>query len=55
VRIAADFGGGQRLQAMVGHKLRSPAAALAVSLECRRADVAKVLRRRGDGDLADLV
>jgi hypothetical protein len=28
---------------------------LAASLDCRRAEVAAVLRRRGDDDLADLI
>jgi hypothetical protein len=33
----------------------NPGVALAASLGCRRADVAAVLRERGDGDLTDLI
>jgi hypothetical protein len=55
VRIAADVSGVQRLRALLGHTVRSPAAALAASLDCRRADVEAVLRGRGDDDLADLI
>jgi hypothetical protein len=35
--------------------VRKPAAALAASLNCRKAEVAAVLRRRGDDDLANLI
>jgi hypothetical protein len=35
--------------------VRTPAAALAASLNCPRADVAAVLRNRGDTDLAELI
>lgn len=54
-RIAADQTGTQRLRRLLGRTVRNPAAALAASLGCRRADVAKVLRDRGDRELAALV
>jgi hypothetical protein len=55
VRVAAGVGGVQRLRALLGRTVRSPAAALSTSLECPRGDVEAVLRSRGDGDLADLL
>jgi hypothetical protein len=55
-RIGADVAGVARLRPLLGRVVRSPGAALAASLECRRADVAAaVLRKRGDDDLADLI
>jgi hypothetical protein len=54
-RISADVGGMQRLQPLLGRTVRNPAAALAASLHCRRAEVAAVLRKRGDQDLAELL
>ena len=54
-RIRAEVTGLQRLPLLLGHDVRKPAAALAASLNCRQADVAAVLRRRGDDDLADLI
>ena len=37
-----------RLQKLLGRRVRSPAAALATALHCRRDDVGAVLRARGD-------
>jgi hypothetical protein len=54
-RIGAEVSGVARLRPLLGRSVRSPGAALAASLGCTRADVAAVLRKRGDGDLADLV
>ncbi len=54
-RIGAEVSGVARLRRLLGHTVRVPAAALAASLRCPRADVAAVLRERGDGDLADLI
>jgi hypothetical protein len=54
-RIGADVSGVARLRRLLGRPVRHPAAALAASLGCRRADIAAVLRERGDGDLADLI
>jgi hypothetical protein len=54
-RIGAEASGIVRLQRLLGRSVRSPGAALAASLGCTRADVAAVLRKRGDADLADLV
>jgi hypothetical protein len=54
-RIGAEVSGVARLRRLLGRPVRNPAAALAASLGCRRADVAAVLRERGDGNLADLV
>ncbi|QFS94644.1 hypothetical protein FIV07_28115 (plasmid) [Mycobacterium sp. THAF192] len=42
-----------RLKALLGRRIRNPAAALAASLQCTRNEVAVTLRRRGDHDLAD--
>jgi hypothetical protein len=55
VRIGAEVSGIARLRRLLGRSVRSPGAALAKSLGCKRADVAAVLRERGDDDLADLV
>ena len=54
-RISAEVAGLERLGLLLGRTVRNPAAALATSLNCRRADVAAVLRGRGDDDLADLI
>jgi hypothetical protein len=54
-RIGAEVAGMDRLRRLLGRIVRSPGAALAASLGCRRTDVAAVLRKRGDDDLADLV
>jgi hypothetical protein len=54
-RIGAEVTGVERLRQLLGRTVRSPAAALAASLGCRRADVAAVLRDRGDVDLANLI
>ena len=54
-RIGADVTGIQRLRRLLGRTVRTPAAALAEGLDCRRAEVAAVLRRRGDDVLADLI
>lgn len=54
-RLGPDEPALQRLSALLGHTVHSPAAALAASLRCRRSDVAAVLRARGDADLAALL
>lgn len=54
-RISAEVTGVQRLRRLLGRTVRNPSAALAASLHCRRADVAAVLRHRGEDDLADLI
>ncbi|MDV3133318.1 hypothetical protein [Mycobacterium sp. 29Ha] len=54
-RISAELTGRQRLRLLLGRTVRNPLAALAASLDCRRDDVAAVLRSRGDHDLADLI
>jgi hypothetical protein len=54
-RVGAELTGIERLRRLLGRPVRSPAAALAASLGCRRDEVATVLRRRGDHDIADLV
>lgn len=55
-RIGVGVAGVARLRPLLGHVVRSPGAALAASLGCRRADeAAAVLRKRGDDDLADLI
>jgi len=51
----ADVSGVARLRRLLGRPVRNPAAAVAASLGCRRAEVAAVLRERGDGNLADLL
>ena len=51
----ADVSGVARLWRLLGRPVRNPAAAVAASLGCRRAEVAAVLRERGDGNLADLL
>jgi len=55
LRIDPERSGVARLRQLVGHTVRNPGSALAASLGCRRADVAVVLRERGDDDLAALV
>jgi hypothetical protein len=54
-RIGSEVSGIARLPRLLGRSVRSPGAALAASLGCKRADVAAVLRKRGEGDLADLI
>jgi hypothetical protein len=54
-RVAPELTGIERLRRLLGRRVRTPAAALAASLDCRRDEVATVLRRRGDHDIADLV
>ncbi|MDT5346885.1 MAG: hypothetical protein QOH91_172 [Mycobacterium sp.] len=54
-RIDAEAADVDRLRRLIGRTVRNPAAALAASLDCRRADVATVLRDRGDHDLAELI
>ncbi|MCW2651666.1 MAG: hypothetical protein JWR32_2642 [Mycobacterium sp.] len=54
-RIGAGTTGIHRLRQLLGRTVRTPAAALAASLNCPRADVAAVLRNRGDTDLAELI
>lgn len=54
-RISAEVTGRRRLSLLLGRTVRNPAAALATSLNCPRADVAAILRGRGDDDLADLI
>ena len=54
-RIGAEVAGVAGLRRLLGRTVRKPAAALAASLDCRKAAVAAVLRRRGDDDLADLI
>jgi hypothetical protein len=55
VRIDSKVTGLPRLRQLLGRGVRTPSAALAASLKCPRADVATVLRARGDHDLANLV
>jgi hypothetical protein len=55
LRIGADVAGLPRLARLLGRTVRSPAAALATSLACPRAEVATVLRKRGDHQLAALL
>lgn len=55
VRIPADVTGLPRLNQILGRKVRKPVSALAASLNCPHADVAAVLRKRGDHDLAELI
>jgi hypothetical protein len=54
-RIGAKVSGMQRLTQLLGRTVRNPAATLTASLQCRRAEVAAVLRKRGDHDLAELI
>jgi hypothetical protein len=54
-RIGAEVTGIEGLRLLLGRTVRKPAAALAASLGCGRAEVAAVLRRRGDDDLANLI
>lgn len=54
-RIGAEVAGVEALRRLLGRTVRKPAAALAASLDCKRAEVAAVLRRRGDDDLANLI
>ncbi|WP_232076852.1 winged helix-turn-helix domain-containing protein [Mycobacterium gallinarum] len=52
LRVGAEDQGTARLQKLLGHAVRKPAAALATALNCRQEDVGAVLRRRGDDQLA---
>jgi hypothetical protein len=54
-RLGPDVVGVPRLQMLLGHQVRSPVAALAAGLNCRRGDAAAVLRARGDRELASLL
>ncbi|ORB29998.1 hypothetical protein [Mycolicibacterium parafortuitum] len=54
-RLGADVTGLARLRRLLGRPVRTPEAALATSLDCPRKDVAAVLRRRGDEDIAALL
>jgi hypothetical protein len=54
-RVGAEIAGVERLRRLLGRSVRTPAAALAASLGCERDQVAAVLRRRGDHNVADLV
>lgn len=55
VRVGAEKSGMALLGALLGRRVRSPVAALASSLNCRREEVTEVLYGRGDDDLAALV
>jgi hypothetical protein len=55
VHIGADVAGLPRLARLLGRAVRDPAAALAASLACPRAEVATVLRKRGDHQIAALL
>lgn len=52
VRVGAGEAGKARLQKLLGHAVRKPAAALAAALDCRQEDVGALLRGRGDDGLA---
>ncbi len=52
--IPAHVAGVPRLKALLGRRVRNPAAALATSLQCSPNWVEATLRARGDDDLADL-
>ncbi len=54
-RIRSDDEGRVRLQKLLGHAVRSPVAALAAALGCRREEVGAVLRARGDDELASML
>ncbi|WP_233213602.1 hypothetical protein [Mycobacterium hubeiense] len=54
-RIDPEATGIQRLRQLLGCPLHNPVAAMAASLDCRPADVTKLLRGRGDQDLANLL
>ena len=54
-RLGPDEAAMRRLQQLLGHTVRNPAAALAASLECRRGDVTAILRARGDRELEALL
>jgi hypothetical protein len=54
-RIGPEVSGFARLRRLLGRSVRNPSAVPATSLVCRRADVAAVLRERGDTGLADLI
>lgn len=47
--------GRARLHKLLGHAVRSPGAALAAGLDCRREDVSAILRARGDHELARML
>ena len=54
-RIPADADARQRLRVLLGKSVRKPVAALARALRCSPADVAALLRRRGDKELLALL
>ena len=54
-RLGSTEAGKARLHKLLGHPVRSPAAALAAALDCRREDVGAVLRARGDHELAGML
>ncbi|EUA39812.1 hypothetical protein I549_4306 [Mycobacterium avium subsp. avium 2285 (R)] len=54
-RLGADVTGLARLRRLLGRPVRSPEAALATSLDCPREELATVLLRRGDNDIAALI
>jgi hypothetical protein len=56
VHIGADVAGVRRLARLLGRStVRDPAAALATIRACPRAEVATVLRKRGDHQIAALL
>jgi len=55
VRVGAGEAGKARLQKLLGHAVRKPAAALAAALDCRQEDVGALLRGRGDDGLAAML
>ena len=54
-RLGSTDAGKAGLQKLLGHPVRSPAAALAAALDCRRQDVSEVLQTRGDHELAGML
>jgi hypothetical protein len=54
-RLGSEDEGRARLHKLLGHAVRSPVAALAAGLDCRREDVGAVLRARGDHELARML
>jgi hypothetical protein len=54
-RLGAEEHAPARLRKLLGRAVRSPVAALAAALDCRREDVGAVLAARGDHDLASLL
>ncbi len=53
--IPAHVVGRPRLKALLGRRVRNPAATLAASLECNPNQVEAILRGRGDHELADTI